>query len=133
MQLIVGLPVTSLYAALLAFFFVAITIRVARYRGKTGIHLGNGDNEILLRLNRGQQNFTETVPLALLLIALMELAGASSVWLHTLGTMLAVGRFLHYLQLTQTLKHLAFRGTGMLATLLVYPISAIWLLLNVVI
>lgn len=131
MQLITGLPITSLYAALLALFFVPITMRVARCRGKTGIHVGNGGNDTLLRLNRGQQNFTETVPMAVLLIALMEYAGAASSWLHALGAMLTLGRIFHYLQLTQTLKHLAFRGVGMLATLLVYPIAALWLLFNV--
>jgi hypothetical protein len=130
MQVFTSLPITSLYAAVLALFFLPITMRVALYRGKVGIHVGHGENERLLRLNRGQQNFTETAPMALLLLVLMEMAGASAPWLHTLGLMLTLGRISHYCQITHIVQHLLFRGAGMLATLLVYLFAACWLLIN---
>lgn len=131
MQFASALTVTSLYAALLGLMFIPFTMRVGLYRGKTGIHIGDGDDPALLKRIRGQANFIETVPLALILLILMELGGASSTWMHSLGAALTLGRLAHYLQLTDLVSPILFRIGGMLATLLVYIISSCWLLINV--
>jgi uncharacterized membrane protein YecN with MAPEG domain len=79
------LSVTPLYAAILGLIFLPITARVGLYRVKSNILIGDGGDAECLRITRGQQNFTETVPIALILLVLMELCGASNTWLHTLG------------------------------------------------
>ena len=49
----------------------------------------------LIRAMRGQANFTENVPLALILLLLMALIG-TPVWsVHLFGLMLTLGRILH--------------------------------------
>ncbi len=121
-------PVTSLYAAMLGFIFVAITLRIALTRHATRISLGDGGDREFNKLIRGQANFTETTPIALILILLLELQGTSSMTLHALGVALIAGRVVHYLQLTGTIKPLIFRVAGMILTLGAISIAALHLL-----
>jgi len=130
MSLSMVFNVMPLYAGLLGLLFVIFTLRVAFYRVKNKVSLGDaGDKELLKRI-RGQANFTETVPIALILLLLMEACGATDVWLHSLGTVLVLGRLSHYLQLTGKLKSLLFRMGGMLATLISVLVASLWLLIH---
>jgi len=86
------IPITSLYAVLLAIYFVVVSVRVSLARGKTKISIGDGDNAFLLRRIRVQGNFAEYIPLALVLLLLAELQGLGSLWLHGAGALLLVGR-----------------------------------------
>ena len=74
-------PITTIYASLLGLLFVALSLRVIRTRGCVGVALGSGADPLLQRAVRVQANFAEYVPLALVLMALVEIAGAS-VWLR---------------------------------------------------
>ncbi len=121
------LTVTPLYAALLGLLFIPFTLRVGLYRAKNKIDLGDGDDPELLRRIRGQANFIETVPIALVLIVIMELCGASNGWLHTLGALLVIGRLCHYLAITK-IGPFALRPVGMFATLGTYLGACGWLL-----
>ncbi len=124
-------PVTSLYTAILGFMFIAITLRVALTRHATRISLGDGGNHEFNKLIRGQANFTETTPIALILLLLLELQGTSSMTLHTIGIALTAGRIAHYLQLTGTIKPLIFRVGGMILTLGAISTAAVRLLTQV--
>ena len=119
-----SVQVTSLYAALLGIMFVAITLRVALIRNSKMLSLGDGGDKQFNKLIRGQANFTETTPIALILILLLELQGAGSMTLHTLGIALLAGRIAHYLQLTGSIRSLLFRTSGMILTLGTIMIAA---------
>jgi uncharacterized membrane protein YecN with MAPEG domain len=123
------LSITPIYAALLGLLFLPFTLRVGFYRSKSKILIGEGDNPELLRRIRGQGNFVETVPLALLLLLILELCGAGNNWLHGLGALLVFGRTTHYLGLTE-LGPFILRPVGMVSTMLVYLVSCGWILLN---
>ncbi len=110
-------PITSIYAALLGIMFTAITLRIALIRNVRSLSMGHGGDLDFEKLIRGQANFTETVPIALILIFLLEHQGTAAVTLHTLGIALLLGRISHYLQLTGTLQHTIFRVIGMVLTL----------------
>ncbi|NKF22291.1 MAPEG family protein [Solimonas marina] len=86
--------VTPLYAGLLGVWFLVLSVRVVQKRA-SGISLGDGGDPIMLRRIRGHANFTEYVPLCLLLIGVLELSRASVYVLHALGLMLLIGRLLH--------------------------------------
>lgn len=129
MPAIAQLAVTPLYAALLGLLFLPFTMRVGFYRLSSKILIGNGDDPELLRRVRGQANFIETVPLALILILIMEFSGAGNTWLHALGGALVFGRLSHYLGLTQ-LGPKQLRPVGMSVTLGVYLVSSGWILVN---
>ncbi len=121
------LSVTPLYIALLGLLWVPFTLRVGLYRLKNEINLGDGGDAELLRRIRGQGNFTESVPLAVALLIVMELVGAPGVWLHALGATLLVGRLLHYLGVTG-LGPFVCRPVGMVATLSVYLAGSAWII-----
>src|SRR5688572_1139489 len=87
--------VTPLYAGLLALWFVVLSVRVMQLRRRMRVALGDGGDAALQRAIRGQANFAEYVPLALLLLALLELSRFSIYVLHGLGMVLLVARLVH--------------------------------------
>jgi len=87
--------VTPLYAGLLALWFLVLSARVARNRGKRQVSLGDGGDTMLQRMIRAQGNFAEYVPMVLVLLVILELSHFSTYVLHGLGITLVVGRLLH--------------------------------------
>jgi uncharacterized membrane protein YecN with MAPEG domain len=94
---------------------------VIRRRVQAGHSFGHGEDDTLLRRIRAHGNFTETVPLALLLLALLEGTGLGQTTLLALGACVALSRVLHAWGLMCGIK-LPGRVAGtllMLGTLLV--------------
>lgn len=89
------LPITALFAAILGLVFVPLSARVGFYRLKSQISLFDGGDKELARRMRAQGNFAEYVPIALILLALVELNGALGWVVYLLGGSLVVGRLLH--------------------------------------
>jgi len=89
------MPITMLYAGALALVLLVLSIRVIQARGATKVFMGDGGNELMVRRMRGQANFVEYVPMALILMGLMENHGAPAWELHTLGATLLFARLLH--------------------------------------
>ena len=87
--------VTPLYAALLVLWFLVLTLRVLQNRRSAKVSLGDGGNTLLQRAIRGHANFAEYVPLALLLLAILELSRFSIYLLHAIGILLLIARLLH--------------------------------------
>ncbi|HAZ94558.1 MAG TPA: glutathione S-transferase [Porticoccaceae bacterium] len=129
MQLPALLSVTPIYIAILGLLFIPFTLRAGLYRVKSKILIGTGDDPEMLRRIRGQGNFVETVPIALLLIIAMELVGAKDMWLHGLGIALVLGRICHYVAITEIGPSVC-RPIGMLSTLLTILISSLWILVS---
>ena len=121
------LSITPVYVAVLGLIFIPITLRVGLYRVNNKIDLGDGGDKKLLRIMRAQANFIETVPLVAIMLVLMELAGASSAWLHSVGGLLVAGRVLHYIGLSGMGPFIG-RPIGIFATLISYLVAAGWLL-----
>lgn len=90
------LPLTTMIAALAAVALVALSISVSLRRMKTGVRIGFGEDASLMRRIRAQGNFTEYVPLALILLALAEYRQAPQVLLWTAAVLLMAGRCLHF-------------------------------------
>jgi len=116
--------VTPLYAGLLVLWFLVLSVRVIRRRGAEKIALGDGGNAGMMRLIRGHANFAEYVPLALLLMALLELGHFSIYVLHALGLTLLVARLLHGYALSFAQHFMFGRVAGAGLTFLVLLIEA---------
>ena len=86
--------VTPLYAGLLALWCVLLSVRVVNLR-RRGILFGDNGEVDVIRVVRAQANFAEYVPLALLLMGLLEISRYSIYLLHALGLVLLVARLLH--------------------------------------
>ncbi len=91
------LPITLLYAALLAIFALALSFKAGGFRGKTGISVLFGDpaNMELAEKVRRHQNFLEYVPMLLIVMAAIELNGGSPTFLYVVGALLIVVRIAH--------------------------------------
>jgi uncharacterized membrane protein YecN with MAPEG domain len=89
------LVITPLYAAALAVLFLVLSVRVIVKRRTSDIGFGAPQDSDLERRVRVHANFAEYVPLALILLAMAELRGASPLWLHIGGAILLIGRIVH--------------------------------------
>ena len=107
---------TLLFAGACALLQCALTALVVVQRVRTKIDFLDGGDPKLLRRVRAHGNFSETAPMTLLLMLLLELSGVASAWLMMLGTALLVGRLLHAAGLLGLGGHRA-RLLGMALTL----------------
>lgn len=86
---------TALYAALLGLLIVVLALRVVRGRWTRRVGLGDGgDKDMLMRI-RAHANAVENVPMALLLLLLLELTQLDGTLVHGFGIVLLVARLLH--------------------------------------
>ncbi len=125
------LPVTSLYAALLAFMLLGLSLYVIRGRYKYQVSLEDGGQEALVRRIRAQGNFCEYAPFILLMMTMCELQNAMHPMLHALGLLLLIGRALHAYSLLVCEpggKGFRFRMVGMILTFLALALAALYLL-----
>ncbi len=118
-------PITAFYAGLLGFLILILAFRVVAVRRATSIGLGDGGNDQLLSRIRIHGNAAEYVPLALLLMLLLEVNGASPRWLHVLGIALVVGRIAHAQGLSQSPNVSPGRLVGNVLTWSVIMIAAV--------
>ena len=126
-----ALPVVaSLYAVVLAALAVVLTVRVIVFRARTGVQAGDGGDAAFGRAIRAHANFTEQVPLALLLIVLAEVAGVRSGAVYALGAVLVVARLASAVGLSRGAGGPRQAGAGL--TLLAIAAGAVMLAMRVV-
>ncbi len=87
--------ITALYGALNAILNIALANRVSTIRRRDKVSLGMGESKDLLVAVRVHSNNAEFVPLAIVMMLLAELCGASSMFLHLLGGALFLARIAH--------------------------------------
>lgn len=122
------LAVVPFYAALLALMFVALSIRVIKTRRQERVAIGDDGNPRLRRIIGVHNNFAQYVPLALLLLAFIELAAAPLLLVHILCLMLLVGRCIHAYGVSQESENFRFRALGMRLTFAAIALAALYLL-----
>ena len=105
---------TGVYASVLAFVYVVLAVRVIRLRRGQGVAVGGGD-EVLQRAIRAHANFSEYVPLTLLLMFFAELSAPSWV-VHAAGILLCLGRGVHAFGISQLREKFNQRAFGMACT-----------------
>mgnify|MGYP003141491334 FL=1 len=92
---LVSLPITALYAALSGFLIIALAANVVRLRLAKRVSLGDGGHKDVSRAIRAHGNTIEYLPLALILMALLEINGGGSTALHSYGILLVGGRVVY--------------------------------------
>jgi len=117
--------ITGLYAGLLALVALYLWTRVSSARMQYGISTLDGGNRDLADRIRRHANFAEHVPLALVLLGVLELDGARPAILHALGATLVVARILHPLGLRHDRIPHPLRALGAGATFLVTLTAAV--------
>jgi uncharacterized protein len=110
------MPITALYAALIALLLLALSRRVIGIRRAAQIAVGDGGNGTLLRAMRAQANCAEYAPIGLILIGLAESLAVPALILHLLGLGLVAGRIVHAYGVLQEPEDFRFRVAGMALT-----------------
>ena len=121
--------ITPFYAAILGLLFFVLSVRTLRLRRKLKIAIGDAGNQQLLRAMRVHSNFAEYVPLALLLIFLLESDGAHYALVHALCIFLLLGRLSHAYGVSKIAEDYKYRVFGMALTFTTLVGSAACLLL----
>ena len=119
--------ITAPYAALLGILYVVLAGLVGRARSHGGPSIGAGGPELLVA-DRRHMNFVENVPLALLLIALVEASGVTKGWVHALCIALVVARVVHPFGINPASAKELARGIGAGLTFLVILAASLTLL-----
>lgn len=112
------LIVTAVAASVLGLLLVRLSLVVIGFRRKHGVSVGDGGHDDLHRAIRSQANLAEYAPIALLLVACLEL-NQTPIWITSiLAASFVVGRVLHPLGMKSTGSPLKPRVRGMQLTLL---------------
>ena len=131
-----SLPLTSIFASLFTLFYLFLSFRIGYLRGSPVMKLiFKMDEEIpaskLDRNVRAHGNFSEYVPIFLVLLMILELSGnASFNYLLLICSIFAYGRLAHGICFAFYEFNPFLRISGMLCTYLGLAIFAVQLLLN---
>ena len=124
------LPMTALYAGMLGILLVILSTMVIRQRVRAKVDLFDGGDLELGRAIRVQANFAEYLPLALILMATVEINGAPTLYLHIGGTVLLVARLFHAYGLTKSAGTTAGRFIGTIGTFVFIITAAIYAIIQ---
>lgn len=121
----INITITAFYASLLALFFIMLSFNVIRLRFKLKVGVGDGGEKQLTKAIRIHGNFSEYMPLALILLAGFELNGADNLWVHIYGSILVMGRVFHAIGLTKSIGTSLPRVIGTLTMFVVMLMLAV--------
>ena len=130
-----NLPLTSTFASLFTLFYLFLSFRIGYFRGspvmKLIFKMGEKIPEIKLQRNiRAHGNFSEYVPIFLVLLLIMETLGQFSFdYLLTVCLIFSFGRLAHAICFAFYDSNPFLRISGMLCTYLGLGIFAVQLLL----
>jgi len=122
------LNITPYYAAVLALLFIILSVRTIKSRREHKVAIGDGGEKSILRASRVHANFSEYVPLTLLLIAMLEIQSYSDWIIHGLCIALLAARIAHAYGVSQSNENFKFRIFGTATTINIIAICAFLLL-----
>ena len=117
---------TLLYAGILGIISLVLAAAVGGKRGSSGVSVGVGEDQDLLVATRRHGNFIEYVPLALILMALLEANGVSTLTIHVFGVVLTIARICHPLGLSADNMSSPLRAAGAAGTFLLTAVMSVW-------
>lgn len=122
------MPATLITAGLLGLVFLALTFRVVARRMAGKIMIGDGGDAQMLERIRAHANFTEHVPLTLILMGGIEFtAGHHSPFLWAAGGLLVLARIAHAIGMSRPAPN-PFRAAGALVSWLLIGALSLWAL-----
>lgn len=90
------LTISPIYASILISLVIFLAYRVTTFRQKEVVDIGvNGCSEAMMRAYRAHGNAIENIPLALILLVIMELNHLAPWLLHVFGLVLVLSRLAH--------------------------------------
>jgi uncharacterized protein len=125
------LPVTLASAAAFVLLNIWLGGRIASFRQRFKVSVGDGGHEPLLRRMRAQANFIENAPFFLILVAGLELSGANRIALGFASAIFVLARISHAIGMDAS-ELRRWRMVGMTATSLASLSLVLWAIACVV-
>ena len=119
--------ITAVTAGCILLLQMVLMVHVGRVRGQTEAVFGPG-NETTQQAIRAHGNLAENAGILIIGLALLEMAGAATWAMASLGGVLVVARVAHAIGLLQSTGVHPGRVAGAVGTLLVGVVTAIYLL-----
>ncbi len=133
MDFTIYLPITTTAAVLNGALLVLMTTTIGIIRNRKNLSYGDGGDNRFAKRVRAHANAVEQIPIALILLLLAEMQGASAVLLWTIAAALTVGRLCHAVQFWFQGVPFLLRPIGVVLTLLSQITALGWLLVTVVV
>ena len=121
------LSVSIIFCVICLILYLLLSINAAQTRRRSGLAVGEKDNETLARAVRAHGNFSEYTPLFLISFVLLESVQASSDYLILAGFFFLLGRIFHAYSMFS--KKELFRALGMILTFGPYLANITYLLI----
>jgi len=119
------LPITLTFAGAAAILHIWLAARVSQMRVAHKVSIGDGGQEPLIRRMRAHANYGESMPIVLIMLALIELAGGDPRILWALGILFMLSRIAHGFGMDQASPS-RLRMIGMIGSTLVVIGLAGW-------
>ena len=119
-----------LVTAILLFIFIALSYNAAFTRRKSGLAVGEGDNETLLRAVRAHGNFTEFTPMFLISLFLIDHISKNCEYILVIGSGFILGRIFH--AFSMFLKKGILRVAGMMLTFIPLISNFVYLIIKLI-
>jgi len=87
--------VSPIYIGIVGLLAIYLSVKVSLKRQEHKVSTGDGDNPHLFKSIRVHANYIENAPLAMILLLVFEMQGASAWMVHALGLAFVIGRVLH--------------------------------------
>ena len=107
------LKLTAIYAAILTFVYVKLTLNVINLRRQNEVSLGDGGREDLQQAIRSHGNFAEYVPLGLILLGCLEANHIHWTIVLLLGGVFTTGRLFYAKAFLEATPNMDLRVKGM--------------------
>jgi hypothetical protein len=121
------LPITLTIAGAAAILNLWLGWRVGQVRIANKVSMGDDGNPAVIARMRAHANFVEYTPFVLILIALIELADGTSMWLWAVSALYLLGRIAHGFGMdVQPPARSPLRGAGILVTMLVLLVLGVY-------
>lgn len=126
-------PTTTMWVAgLLGLIYLGMSIRIVFFRFSKKISLGvpSSDQDPMFKANRIHANFSEYVPLILVMMTLLEITGTPTIHLQLSGSFLIAARLLHWIGIRMKKVPNPYRFIGAATTFSILGYFSIALILK---
>ena len=113
----------------LLFIFIGLSFNAAYTRRKSGLAIGEGNNEKLIRAVRAHGNFSEFTPMFLISLVIVDQLSKNCDYVTCLGSIFILGRVSH--AASMFLKKGILRVFGMMMTMIPLVSNLIYLVILV--